>query len=465
MANDLSRFFHRLDRVDVPEQREHWGLAGEELEEVSLDDTNTPFASAVLETVARAASAPRSFDARETKYAVDYDSHHVLPFVADALRVTPSASRIAYIGANPVLERLLADLIGRLGFDGALARVELHNPTSASELDRDADLFVVDLGVDSSLLDAPSSASDSVAFARLRSGLIQAYDVFRRIVELERMRLVSGFHPRRFVLVNSTAVYWNAYVLAHLQSSSTTPHSRIRHAVVRAVPREDEAAKSAETRALRLVRWIARRDSGRRALKIRPGEPIEISQLDDYPGFGDGWAFPEPTGVWTQGLRSELSLELDESVGPRFLKLGFDEVGLPREIPVNVHLLANGIRIAATDLHGGVWGGDGQPDSVRRRSRRLLRRPLAWAVRRARAWGVPGVDATVALARRGLARRTGDPFAWRVVLPEESVASGRVDLVLVVQAPVGWRDEQWRGLHLRSLAVEDGGPRRRLDMG
>jgi hypothetical protein len=466
-ANDLNRFFFSVARSDVPAQRETWGLADVVIDDVKVRRRLTPSLSNVLLSAAGDAPSSRSsFDAREAKFALEYDSGHVLPFVADALIVSPPDATIAYIGSNSVLERMLGSLVGELDLGRPLATARLEDLESVSELDRIADVLIVDLGVDRTVGTVSLGTANGSEFAQARAGLIRSFDAFRRLVDLERARLGWGEHPRRFLLVNSSAVFWNAYVLAHLDCSPTTPHSRVRHATVKLRPSHDDATRAANVRALRLIRWMARRDVGQGRLRMRLGETLEIADIDDYAGFGDGWAYPEKEAVWTRGSRSELSIAVDETCeGPCLLTLAFDEIGVPPEDPIHVDLLANGTRVAACEFPRVRKERDPRrPGNDFRDVQRTLRKPIAKLVRKARALGVPGVDAAVGMARRLVGGQAGDPtLTWNIALPAHVLADGKVDLTLVIEEPVSWSDDQRRGLHLRSLTIGEKSRRRRLD--
>lgn len=472
VANDLDRFFYSIDRADVPAQRETWGLADVVLEEVQAHrGVRSDFATTVLSAAADAPPRRASFDARDAKFELGYDSCHVLPFVADSLIVSPPNARIAYIGTNSVLEQMLASLVAGLGLGGPLASARLEDSTSANELDQIADVVIVDLGVDASvgdvsLDDVSLGSAHGPEFAKVRAGLIRSFDAFRQLVELERMRLESGEHPRRFLLVNSSAVFWNAYALAHLHCSQSTPHSRVRHATVKLQAHDDDATRAANVRALRLIRWIARRDVGQGRLRMRLGETLEIADIDDYAGFGDGWAYPDKTAMWTHGPRAELSIAFDETTESScLLTLAFDAIGVHPSDSIRVDLVANGTRVAATEFPRVRK----EPEHRRhvidfRDVWRMLRKPLAKLVGEARAVGVPGVDAAVDMARRLAGVGAGDStLTWNVALPAHALAEGKVDLALVIEEPVSWSDDQRRGLHLQSLTIGEKRRRRRLD--
>jgi hypothetical protein len=183
-------------------------------------------------------------DAYGAPFALTYDSGHVLPFIADSLAVSPPDATIAYIGANPVLEQMLATLVARLGFVGPLV-AEPGDSRSVRQVAQTADVFVVDFGVDASLVDGSLDAASDDKSARRRFGLDRIFRALDRLIELERVRLRRGEHPRRIVLVNSTSGYWNEYVLGQLDCSYTTIHSRVRRATVRPLPDENAATRTA----------------------------------------------------------------------------------------------------------------------------------------------------------------------------------------------------------------------------
>ncbi len=51
----------------------------------------------------------------------------MLPFVADSLAVSPPGATVGYVGANPVLEQLLAALVAELDGGRSLAVADLDD--------------------------------------------------------------------------------------------------------------------------------------------------------------------------------------------------------------------------------------------------------------------------------------------------------------------------------------------------
>jgi hypothetical protein len=355
VANDLERFVVAVDRAELPAQRDTWGLVGEALEEVAVRERVGPHLAESLVAAIPHRPGPRTeSDAARVPYELTYDSGHVLPFVADSLAVASPSTTIGYAGVNPVLERMLAPVVARLGFEKPLAVAALDDLRSVEELERKADVLIVDLGLDASATEASPSAAGAHQPAPLPARLEGALDALDRLVELERGRLERGEHPRPFVLVHSWTVFWDTYVLANLDCSHTTAHSRVRRAIVRPVAAYDEATKAALTRERRLRRWAARGDMGQRRLRVPPGEAVEVADLRDYGGFGEGWAYPEEAGIWTQGPRASLALAADgigEADAVLAVSLGSICVG-PDE-SLRVAAVVNGERAATRDFRYG----------------------------------------------------------------------------------------------------------------
>ena len=410
VSNDLDRFFASVDRADLPAQRDAWGLADVELEEVAVRERVGPrFAGALLAAIPKGARS--SSDALRAPFGLTYDSGHVLPFVADSLAVSAAGATVAYIGANPVLEAMLEAVVAGLAPSLSLVSADLDDHAATDALIRMADVFVVDLGVDSSALDDARRIAHGFDPVRLRA----TFAALDRLVEIERERLQDGEHPRRLVLVNGGTFAFDPYVTAHLDCSATTIHSRVRRATVKPAPFGDGAATSMAVQGHRLVHWTMRASDGQARLVLRPGEAPRFAELRDYGGFGEGWTDPDDYGIWTDGTRAELAIAL-EGVDKDAYRLALSIRGVcvgPHDT-LTVHALVGGTRVA---------------------TRRFPLRHL-------RIWWIP--------------------------LKAGVVDSGHVDLALVVEAPrsplaVGWSpDDRRLGVLIRSVALERASPTQAL---
>jgi hypothetical protein len=407
VANDLERFVVTVDRPELPAQRDTWGLVGEALEEVAVRErVGAHFATTLAAAIPNTAGPRAPSDAARVPFELTYDSGHVLPFVADSLAVSSSGATIGYVGANPVLERMLAEVVPQLGFEDPLRVANFDDPSSVETVARDADVLIVDLGIDVSDTGASRSSARDHQPARLPARLDRAFDVLERLVELERARFERGEHPRRFVLVHSWTVFWDAYVLANLDCSHTTAHSRVRRATVRPVPADDGETRAALVRERRLLRWAGRGEMGQRRLPAPEREAVEPADLRDYGGFGEGWAYPEEAGIWTQGSRSELALALEGAGdGDYVLALSLGSICVGPDASLRVEALVNGELAAARDFN------------------------------------------------------YGDP-EWHLELPASAAAGGEVDLTFELENPrtpleLGWSidDDRHLGVLLRTITL------------
>jgi hypothetical protein len=406
VTNDLHRFFDTIDKPELPAQRDTWGLVSEALEEVAVRDRAGPHLAATLVGAIPNTADPRMpSDAARVPFELTYDSGHVLPFIADSLAVSSSNATVGYVGANTVLERMLTTVVSELGFESRLEAAKLDDMSSVEEVASRADVLIVDLGIDASDPDASLSTPRDHQTARLPPRLHGALDVIRRLVELERARLERGEHPRRFVLVHSWTVFWDAHVLANLECSHTTAHSRVRRATVRPVPADDAATRAALARERRLLRWAARGDANQRRLQLHVHESLELADLCDYCGFGDGWAYPDEAGIWTQGSRSRLVLALEGGHSDYVLALKLGSICVGPDASLRVEALANGERVDAREF------------------------------------------------------RYGDP-EWHIELPAHLSADGEVDFAFEIEEPgtpleLGWSadDDRLLGILLRTMTL------------
>lgn len=363
VENDLDRFFFSVEAPELRDQRAAWGLAGVTLEEVPIRErVSTRCATTLVDAIPTGPRTPS--DAFGAPFALTYDSGHVLPFVADTLVVSPPATTIGYLGANTVLKQMLATLVEALGFERPLAVASLDDATAIDEVAGVTDVVVFDLGIDKSQVTPALGEVSRSDLPHFPSVLDHAPTALNQLIDNERRRLDEGRHPRRIVLVNSSAAFWDAYVVAQFDCSYTTIHSRVRRATVKPVPDQSAAARS-----LRLMRWVTRRSAGSGRAPILPSSSVEIADLDDYRAFGRGWTHPEDFGIWTQGPRSELTIAIDRTDAKEYvftLSVGMICVGSDESLSVEV--LANGKRVAARDFRqesAGPWRVDLTPDDLR----------------------------------------------------------------------------------------------------
>jgi GT2 family glycosyltransferase len=458
VTNDLERFFYSVDEAELPQQRMTWGLPDADLEEVPIRARATLDVGDRVAAAVPANSRPRvASDALASAFGFTYDSGHILPFVADSVVVSSEDAQIGYIGANPILRQALVTLAIELGTKEPVLIADLDNLASVDKVAL-ADVVVVDLGVDASLVDGSPTAPTDYDSVELPPGLDRAFAALDRFVELERRRLLGGDHPRRIVLVNSATAFWNAYVLAHLECSHTSVHSRVRRATVKPVPDADDASTTAIEFLRRQIRWSARRHAGDGRFHLCADTKIEIGALDDYSGFRTGWASPDPIGIWTQGERSELELAFDDSEFCGVLGVGIGGVCVEPDRALHVEVFLDGEPLGDREVRHDQWSVV-LPSLRRPLSPRLIQTvktilpesvtdrlyPLYWR------WISVASPADVSHLQEIL---------WRIDLPAEVTARGGGLLTFVIpdrRTPrgVGWSDDERElGIHLRSLGLE-----------
>jgi hypothetical protein len=464
VSNDLNRFFYSVDKAGLPEQRATWGLAEVFLEDVPIGERAAlHVGDRVASVVAGESRARVASDAVASVSGLMYDSAHVLPFIADSLVISSPYVTVGYIGANPALQQLLVMLAAELGIKAPLVVADLEDLGSVDELDRVADVIVIDLGIDVSLANGRSTRTGDSETVELPHGLGGAFAALERLFALERRRLERGEHPRRLVLVNSATAFWDAYLLAHLDCSHTTVHSRVRRAIVKPVPDVNEAAAAALELARRQLRWSSRREAGDGRLHIPANVPLKIAELDDYPGFGDGWSYPDDTGVWTEGRRSELAVAFEGGEGHGVLALTVDGTCVGAGESISVELLLDGERAARRDFRPPFWRSASSRFN-RRASHGVheaaeTRASNGTEVSRPRNQPIRGAKAKA--LRRRLSGLTAS--VWRIQLPFRVVGQRDATLTFVINEPhspleLGWsRDMRQLGIHLRSLTLEHGG--------
>ena len=408
VTNDLEKFFYSVDQAGLPAQRSTWGLPDVTVEEVPIRHGVGTRAAAVLSDLVPAGMRSSS-DAFGNPYSLTYDSGHVAAYVVDTLVVAPLDAKIGYIGANFVLERILDAAVTRLGFEHRLAVARFADAPAVEEIAQNADVFIIDLGVDGADADAAvASAGAETDLSKLPEALVDALRALIQVILAERARYEQVKHLRTMMLVNSSAAFCDAYVRAQFDSSYTTIHSRVRRATVKPADEADTVALDRWlSQTYRLLRW-SRRDEGAGCLKVRPGVSVHTAEMEDYAGFGDGWSHPEEGGIWTEGPESKLTIGLDHiDNDEHVLTLMMDMICVEHDDQLKVSVLANDEQLASREF-----------------------------------------------------RFTSVAFPWRIALPERLHREGQVELTVLVEEPrsplnLGWStDDRPLGIHIQTMTVE-----------
>ena len=157
---------------------------------------------------------------------------------------------------------MLRDVVDRLGFEHPIAAARFDDVTAVERIAQSADVFIIDLGVDVSQdhVSGDSRGEHPVgsASADVLAGLACAFPALDRLIEIERTRAEEVKHDHPMMLVNSSAVFCDAYVLAQFDCSYTTLHSRVRRATVKPADQVDAVAVNRGVeRSYRMLRWLS----------------------------------------------------------------------------------------------------------------------------------------------------------------------------------------------------------------
>ena len=304
LENDPVFFVDQVTRPDLPEQREHWGCAGEAIEEVRLPEGGFGCYRRMLGAVVAPLDAPFS-ETRYTAASYDdyrYDARHVLPFLADLLSSYPRGLRLGWCGVRRDMFDLARQAWRHLGFsrpivveaasasrlvDGEPDPEQIGIASGSEWLDR-VELLVFEFGRAADGAPGPErgahssglAPADQEALAIVGSGFLSA-------VMHERSRLASeaAAMPRRFVGINCIHNASERLFAAHVAAAATPFSSRLRHGfVVSATPELDPQTADRLLIGLRLGRTgpISRREFALARELFGPlleGRPIEPPRL------------------------------------------------------------------------------------------------------------------------------------------------------------------------------------------
>jgi hypothetical protein len=263
--NDLNVFVDGVRDAHLAGQRESWGCAKDNIEEISLTKPLTrAYLGALETTITEPLQSPLETGYRYGEYwdKVNYDLHHVLPFLLDILVCTPRDSRVSYFGGHAAMFEPMRGALRRIGFEKPVLVTQANasrlglsaKDPSVGALDEvfEANIFVFDCVT---MEGKAVSAQMSAAEAAMVDDLVRSFYRFV-VAERERARSRSG-PPRRVVMINAVENRFEALVRKYLDYARTPFSSRLRHGFV---CRNDKRGllRSAKERAdrLGLQRWI-----------------------------------------------------------------------------------------------------------------------------------------------------------------------------------------------------------------
>src|SRR5579872_4194733 len=122
--NDQKIFFENVQRADIPEQADTWGLANVTIEEVPLD-TGRAYLAALRAAIRTPLEAPTTLSySGESFNRMDYPPNHVLPFLVDSIASYPRDTVLGWCGTKKTLLE---------GFSRAWHDLEFTEPIRVAE--------------------------------------------------------------------------------------------------------------------------------------------------------------------------------------------------------------------------------------------------------------------------------------------------------------------------------------------
>jgi hypothetical protein len=239
-------FIERVQSPGIPHQADTWGLAGDDIEEISLRRTAQHMYLEALSTVIDGewSEPSEAFYIPETSGQTTYEARHVLPFLMDLFASSPRHLTVGWVGGRADTFRLFCSAWRKLGFRGdvlispwsrpLLPQVPGVQAVSRVDLDRRADVMIFDFGPPSSSSDAPlplPADSNRIDWA----AALLSRDSFYNFVADERRRVREGSAARQVVCVDAIHNDNEAMIREEINAASTPFASRLRHGYV--IPR------------------------------------------------------------------------------------------------------------------------------------------------------------------------------------------------------------------------------------
>jgi hypothetical protein len=245
VENDWHHYFDHVEQTNWETDADTWGAPNDDIEEIRLKRTrNSFYLEALTAVIPQEMATPTTADYLPCSYNMaSYDAPHVLPFLADAFANAPRGIKIGWIGANPDMFRLFAELWKKMEFGGEImVAAEIADQICAAkaadvkvlDFDRlaaEADGFVFDFAVAGGTL----MPADSDPLAEEKKRIIAKFKpMFLHFVRVEQQRLVRGEVPRRVVCVNTVHNDFERLVGSLVGVARTPFSSRIRQGFVKA---------------------------------------------------------------------------------------------------------------------------------------------------------------------------------------------------------------------------------------
>jgi hypothetical protein len=271
LQNDLGEFVDNVSVADIPEQRETWGAAGEEIEELRLDDSQSRQYLYALKTAIGAPQvSPMHSAYRHDSYdSFDYDPRHVMPFLADLVSSAPRTLRLGWAGFRDDTRTAFETAWRELGFSERIRNLNGGGPNALELWLADCDMFVFDFG---------SSASGKPISREQRSVMGEALHAVRNA---ENLRIGKGSAPRRIVGIDVLHNRFESAFKSAVAAASTPYSTRLRAGFVRPEGERVDWLALADPRKLPISATTQGLMPGRHFLRVRLGTESHNSETHE----------------------------------------------------------------------------------------------------------------------------------------------------------------------------------------
>jgi hypothetical protein len=227
--NDSAVFVDAVTAADIPEQRSTWGAAGEEIEELRLNDSQS---QQYLTALQRAIGAPQkaaitSAYRNDSYDSFDYDPRHVMPFLADLVASAPRSIRLGWAGFRDETLAAFLTVWQELGFTQPVSVLTKATDSEVDQWIDRCDIYVLDFG-------APSPGKP---VNRSQRGLLghALYQIRAR----ENRRIAEGLAPKRVVGIDVVHNRFERAFKTAVAAASTPYSTRIRAGYARPMGEQD----------------------------------------------------------------------------------------------------------------------------------------------------------------------------------------------------------------------------------
>ena len=198
--NNWNVFVKDVENPYLPEQNENWGFSEKQLEKISLTKQKS------LPQVKSDATSDFSIDQKSFN-TLTYDSTRIFAHLSDHFHHLPPGSKIAYVGHNEELLKLIQTEV-----------ITITDESSLEDLYQKATVMIFDFGFDEKNFSGYAITPTHQLYGNLRRQLKDVMEAFLGIVHLERQ------HKKNMKLLGINVLFtdFRAVFNHHLSMQRTT---------------------------------------------------------------------------------------------------------------------------------------------------------------------------------------------------------------------------------------------------